>query len=141
MTIMTARVAASIVCICLCVGDAHAQSAPNLTREQRELLHAVVLAVESTTSQSPTQDAAWQTHVLRASDGSHYVAFTARPPAAMPLPAGPAVLYVRLSQAIAIAPRRAIADSRVAGRKPDGAATNRAKRHRDRRDADLRPDR
>lgn len=94
---MTARsVAAFIVYICLCGADARAQSA-NPTREQRELLHAVVLAVDTATAQSETRDAAWQTHVLRASDGSHYVAFTAQPPAEMPLPAGPAVLYVRLA--------------------------------------------
>ena len=97
---MTARlVAASIVYICLCVPDAHAQSAANPTREQRDLLRAVVLAVDAATSQSETRDAAWQTHVMRASDGSHYVAFTARPPAEMPLPAGPALLYVRLAHA------------------------------------------
>ena len=96
---MTARsVAAFIVYICLCGADARAQSA-NATREQRELLHAVVLAVDTATSQSETRDAAWQTHVLRASDGSHYLAFTAQPSAEMPLPAGPAVLYVRLANA------------------------------------------
>ena len=99
MTIMTTRGAASIVCVCLCASDAHAQSAANPSREQRELLHAVVLAVDAATSQSDTHDAAWQTHVMRASDGSHYVAFTAQPPATMPLPAGPAMLYVRLAQA------------------------------------------
>lgn len=97
---MTARsVAALIVCICLCVGDAHAQSAANPSREQRELLHALVLAVDAATSQSETRDAAWQTHIMRASDGSHYVAFTVQPSAEMPLPTGPALLYVRLAHA------------------------------------------
>jgi hypothetical protein len=99
MTIAMARVAALIVCICLCVSDARAQSASTPSREQRELLHAVVLAVDAAAPQSETRDAAWQTHVMRASDGSHYVAFIAQPPAVMPLPAGPALLYVRLSQA------------------------------------------
>ena len=99
---MTARsVAASIVYVCLCTGDALAQSATNPSREQRELLHAVVLAVDAATSQSETRDAAWQTHVMRASDGSHYVAFTAQPPAEMPLPAGPVLLYLRLAHASA----------------------------------------
>ncbi len=79
--------------------DAHAQSASNPSREQRELLHAVVLAVDAATSQAETRDAAWQTHVMRASDGSHYVAFTAQPSAEMPLPSGPALLYVRLANA------------------------------------------
>ncbi len=36
---------------------------------------------------------------MRASDGSHYLAFTAQPSAVMPLPAGPALLYVRLANA------------------------------------------
>ncbi len=63
MTITTAQLAALIVCICLCVSDAHAQSASNPNREQRELLHAVVLAVDAATSQSETLDAAWQTHL------------------------------------------------------------------------------
>src|SRR5688572_23183512 len=99
MTITMARPAALIVCVCLCGSHAHAQSASNPTREQRELLHAVVLAVDAATSQSETLDAAWQTHVLRASDGSHYLAFTAQPSAGMPLPAGPALPYVRLAHA------------------------------------------
>ncbi len=99
MTIAMARLAALIVYICLCVSAAHAQSASNPNREQRELLHAVVLAVDAATSQSETLDAAWQTHVMRASDGSHYLAFIAQPSAAMPLPAGPALLYVRLANA------------------------------------------
>ncbi|HEY8173459.1 MAG TPA: hypothetical protein VIH21_10280, partial [Dehalococcoidia bacterium] len=97
---MTARsVAALIVCICLCAGDARAQSATGPNREQRELLHAVVLAVDAAASQAETRDAAWQTHVMRASDGSHYVAFTAQPSAETPLPSGPVVLYVRLANA------------------------------------------
>lgn len=95
----TAPVAALIVCTCLCVSDAHAQSATNPSREQRELLHAVVLAVDTATSQSETRDAGWQAHVMRASDGSHYIAFTAHPSPETPLPAGPAVLYVRLASA------------------------------------------
>jgi hypothetical protein len=99
MTITMARPAALIVCVCLCGSHAHAQSASNPTREQRELLHAVVLAVDAATAQSETLDAAWQMHVLRASDGSHYLAFTARPSTGMPLPAGPALLYVRLAHA------------------------------------------
>jgi hypothetical protein len=99
MSITMARLAAWIVCICLCAQDAHAQSASNPAREQRELLHAVVLAVDAATSQSETLDATWQTHVMRASDGSHYLAFTAQPSAGMPLPAGPALLYVRLAHA------------------------------------------
>src|SRR5687768_16294156 len=99
MTITMARLAAWIVCICLCAQDAHAQSASNPSREQRELVHAVVLAVDAATSQSETLDATWQTHVMRASDGSHYLAFTAQPAAGMPLPAGPALLYVRLAHA------------------------------------------
>ena len=39
----------------------------------------------------------WQHHIMRASDGSHYVAFSAEP--ATPLPPGPVLLYLRLATA------------------------------------------
>ena len=44
---MATRLAALIVCTCLSVGSAHGQTAPNLTRQQRDLLHAVVTAVDA----------------------------------------------------------------------------------------------
>lgn len=93
---MTVRLAAAIVTTCLC-GSALAQTpAPDLTRPQRELLGALVTAVDRTTA-SPG-DHAWQTHVLRASDGSHYVAVSVVPDAAM-LADRPILVYVRLATA------------------------------------------
>ena len=96
---MSFRLAAAIVITCLC-GDAFAQTpAPNLTRQQRDLLQAIVTAVDAASTQPETADLKWQHHILRASDGSHYVAFSAEPPASAALPAGPALLYLRLATA------------------------------------------
>jgi len=96
---MSTRLAAVVVTTCLC-GTALAQSpAPALTRQQRDLLQAIVAAVDAAAAQPETSDLKWQHHVLRASDGSHYIAFSAEPPAAAALPAGPVVLYLRLATA------------------------------------------
>jgi hypothetical protein len=97
---MGIRHAAAIVTVCLCAGDAAAQSAaPNLTKQQRDLLQAIVTAVDAAATQPETTTAGWQSHILRASDGSHYVAFSLEPPADAPLPPGPALLYLRLATA------------------------------------------
>ncbi len=95
---MTIRLVAVIVTTCLC-GPAFAQSAvPNLTRQQRDLLRGIVVATDA--AASPSDDrAAWQTHIMRASDGSHYVAVSVEPPAAAALPSGPVLLYIRLATA------------------------------------------
>lgn len=77
---------------------------PQLSRDQRASLQSLIAAVDS----GPVPETAprdWPVHVLRASDGSHYVAFTLSAPS---LPAeAPILLYVRLS-------RRQ--DERLAGR-------------------------
>lgn len=71
--------------------------APVLSRQQRAALASVVQAVDrAATSGGGAVDATWQTHVLRASDGAHYVALRAIS-ASTPVPAGPVVLYVRLT--------------------------------------------
>jgi hypothetical protein len=118
---MATRLAALIVCTCLSVGSAHGQTAPNLTRQQRDLLHAVVTAVDAASTQPPLDDADWRAHVMRASDGSHYVAFSITPPADMPLPGGPAILYLRVATATPpgatrIAERSAIREWLAGGR-------------------------
>ncbi len=96
---MSPRFAALVVTACLCpVAGAQAQT-PNLTRGQRDLLHAIVTAVDAASSEPETTDLNWQQHIMRASDGSHYVAFSIEPPASAALPAGPAMLYVRLATA------------------------------------------
>lgn len=79
------------------VAQASAQRAPKLTRPQRTVLEAVIDAVTLAASgAAPTTPAQFTTHVLRASDGSHYVAVRARTKDA-PVPAGSVVLYVRLA--------------------------------------------
>jgi hypothetical protein len=117
---MTTRLAASIVTVCLSAVPAFAQT-PNLSRQQRDLLQAIVTAVDAATVQPPLDDAHWNAHLMRASDGSHYVAFTIAPPTATPLPSGPALLYLRVATAhpqgaTAIAERSAIREWLSGGR-------------------------
>lgn len=70
---------------------------PKLSKPQRAVLSAVVDAVHrAAAGQAAVHDAAWQVHVLRASDGAHYVALHARTTAVAP-PTTPVVLYVRLT--------------------------------------------
>jgi hypothetical protein len=90
-------VPAAVLIACIGTPAAAQGPAPNLTRQQRELLQALVAATDAATAQPPTPDVTWQSHVLRASDGSHYVAFSVTP--ASPLPDVPVLLYVRLSTA------------------------------------------
>jgi hypothetical protein len=94
---MSVRLATAIVTACLC-SSASAQT-PALAKPQRELLAALVGAVDAASAAPETGDAAFRTHLLRASDGSHYVAYTVAPPASSPLPTGPAAIYVRLATA------------------------------------------
>jgi hypothetical protein len=72
--------------------------APALTKPQRELLNALVSATDAAAAAPETGEAALRTHVLRASDGSHYVAFSFTPPADS-LPPTPIVIYVRVATA------------------------------------------
>lgn len=96
MNAVIARTVIVFGCLCL-AGSAAAQSLPSLDRDQRELLTALLAAVDAG---SPTDDAAtesWQTHVLRASDGSHYVAFSVASTPQAPIDTKPLLAYVRLS--------------------------------------------
>jgi tetratricopeptide (TPR) repeat protein len=121
MSAVPVRVA--IVFSCLCVATATAgQAPPEVNNAQRALLQAVIQAVDAA-AQPPLSDADWPAHIMRASDGSHYVAFSVVPPSGMSLPAGPALLYVRLATAPAggattVAERSAIRDW-LAGRRVD----------------------
>ena len=72
---------ARVLLVSGCLGvaaTAAAQSPPQLSKDQRTLLQAVVVAVDAAAAanQPPSTDVSWQLHVLRASDGSHYVAFS-----------------------------------------------------------------
>ena len=112
---MTIRLAASIVIVCLYGHTLAAQAPPQLSRQQRETLLALVNGVDAAAQQPAIDDAQWQSHLMRASDGSHYVAFSVEPPASAPLPKGPALLYIRLATsnqqaAQRIAERSAIRD-------------------------------
>ncbi len=70
---------------------------PKLDKSQRAILQAIVAAVDAAPRQpEPIPPAALQIDLLRASDGSHYVAFSVPLPAAI-APKAPAAVYVRLS--------------------------------------------
>jgi hypothetical protein len=102
---MGVRQITAIVTACLCAGTVTAQS-PQLSKGQRELLTAMIAAVDAAGSADETHDAALRTHVLRASDGSHYVALSAVPPPSVGLPSTPMPLYIRLATAPSIAAQR-----------------------------------
>ena len=57
-----------------------ASAAPNLSRQQRDLLlgRSSPPSIGAATAAGRTSEYDWQTHVLRASDGSHYIAFSVR---------------------------------------------------------------
>src|SRR5215203_454901 len=92
------KVYAGAAIVFLCFSGNSAAQTPNLSKPQRELLKAVVLAVDAAAASPADPDANWQTHVLRASDGSHYVAFSVEPPANVILPSR-VLIYVRLATA------------------------------------------
>jgi hypothetical protein len=106
---MERRLAPLVVSVCLCAPSSaprvEARSAtieqqpqaPALSRQQRDLLLALVNAVDGAPAAPRGDDLPWQVHLMRASDGSHYVAFTIVPSGDAPLPKGPAMLYVRLA--------------------------------------------
>ena len=101
---MSARLTAVVVSACLCTSAA-AQT-PDLPKGQRELLAAMIAAVDAAGSAAETGDAGLRTHVLRASDGSHYVAFSVAPPPSSPLPSTSPTLYIRLATASSIPSQR-----------------------------------
>jgi hypothetical protein len=98
---MTSRLPAAIVTACLygavSGGAASAQSpSPHLNRQERDALKAIMAAVDAAGADRETDAATLRTHVLRASDGSHYVAYTIGRTDGLAVP-GRAVLYVRLA--------------------------------------------
>ncbi len=116
------RLVAALAALSILVAGAtpvRAQSAaPRLNKSQRTLLEAVVAAVDRAASggpDTPLVEAAWLSHVLRASDGSHYVALRAEVPDS-PAPKDPVTLYVRLalrrvgSETLLAPPRSAVMD-------------------------------
>lgn len=75
-----------------------AQTGPKLSKGERQALEALVAAVDHAAAGKATavDEARWQHHVLRVSDGAHYVALRAHVPGA-PAPAGKVATYVRLA--------------------------------------------
>lgn len=83
---------------CLCVAaPVTGQSLPTLNGDQRALLASLLAAVEAPTHDDAVNQETWQTHVLRASDGSHYVAFSVAASTAAPIAGKRLLIYVRLS--------------------------------------------
>jgi hypothetical protein len=76
--------------------EARQGDSPTLSRQQRVAMQAIVKAVESGAATVAVADADWPLHVLRASDGSHYVAFSLNRADGLRLNR-PLVLYVRLA--------------------------------------------
>ena len=119
-----AGLAANVLVVfgCLALAVPATAQPPELSKSQRTLLQAVVQAVDNAVSQPPVSETSWPTHILRASDGSHYVAFVVEPEGDMKLPAAPVMLYVRLATsakgATTIPERSAIRDW-LTGRRPD----------------------
>lgn len=95
-------------CICLTTVAA-AQQVPNLSGDQRRLLAALVTAVDAA---ADTGVEGWQTHVLRASDGSHYIALAIASTPENPISRSPLIVYVRLSTALTL-PETALTERSV----------------------------
>lgn len=70
---------------------------PTLNNDQRALLTALLAAVDAAPPPADATPDSWQTHVLRASDGSHYVAFSVASSPTAPIAANRVLIYVRLS--------------------------------------------
>lgn len=123
---MAARIATALVVALFLFwpSSPSAQNAkgPNLSKEQRESLRAAVMAAKAA-APLPSPES-WQMHVLRASDGSHYVAFTADAPPELS-PSETLALYVRLEPkpepdgTAAVTPPRSAVEEWLAGERSD----------------------
>lgn len=69
--------------------------APTLTRQERAALQSLIRAADSSTADVALAADEWPLHVLRASDGSHYVAFSINRAEGLSVDK-PSVVYVRL---------------------------------------------
>jgi hypothetical protein len=98
---MTRRSLLVVALVSLAASGVGARQAttPQPTKSQRETLRAIVTAVDQAATAPETPDVTWRVHLMRASDGSHYVAFSVTPTGAVPLGSGPAMLYIRLATA------------------------------------------
>jgi Tetratricopeptide repeat len=94
--------------------------APDLTRDQRATLRAIVVAVDEAASASGPSSVEWPVHTLRASDGSHYVAFSLVAPPGL-APNQRVALYVRLAtrrvEGVTTTPERSAVAEWLAGQR------------------------
>lgn len=93
MTSGAARALLALALVASPVAAAAQAKAPNLSRTQKQALLAAVTAARDAVPMA--EDGHWQMHLLRASDGSHYVAFSMEAPSDL-TPTERLVLYVRL---------------------------------------------
>ena len=110
-----------VVAAVTCPMSAQQPAAPTLTRQQRTALQTLVKAVDDNAAPVPIAEGDWPVHVLRASDGSHYVAFSINKVEGLSVDR-PVLLYVRLAtrrgpSQTAVAERSAIAEW-LAGQAP-----------------------
>jgi hypothetical protein len=116
------RGVASVAVLVVLVSSAAAQSStPQLSRTERDTLRQIVAAVDASSGEPDTPNLTWHIHRLRASDGSHYVAFLVESPTHAEDAGHPVMLYVRLASAALVGrgvERSAVADW-LAGRRSD----------------------
>jgi hypothetical protein len=110
-----------VVAISVVPGMAQPVAAPAITRVEREALTALVRAVDANAPALDIAEVNWPLHRLRASDGSHYVAFSIAAAGAVPADR-PLILYVRLATANdappAAPPERSAVAEWLAGQSP-----------------------
>ncbi|HUU35820.1 MAG TPA: hypothetical protein VMW48_17260, partial [Vicinamibacterales bacterium] len=103
----------AVLGVCLAAQPAWAQRvAPKLNKAERATLEAIIQAIDRAAAQAPDAPviaATWRSHVLRASDGSHYVALRAEM-SGQPRPRGPVMLYARLATRHDAEPRSVVAE-------------------------------
>jgi hypothetical protein len=95
-------------------------AAPNLSRAERAALQTLVRAVDGGAAALDVADQDWPVHLLRASDGSHYVAFSIHADVAIAA-TRPVVLYVRLAtkrDERTTSPERSVVAEWLAGQAP-----------------------
>jgi hypothetical protein len=102
----------------LSTADSAAQAPRSeLSRSQRAALQAILTALDATPPEPAIPDEDWPLHVLRASDGSHYVAFSLHGQPGL-ASGRPLVFYVRLATAGASARERSAVAEWLAGQTP-----------------------
>lgn len=102
-----------VVSGCISYASGAAAQPLQLSKDQRTLLQAMIAAVDAVVATPDTDAGAWQTHVLRASDGSHFVAFSVVSTANAPIAAAPHLMYVRLATAPTLPPTVSVERSAV----------------------------